>query len=183
MASVKTRSKGKFKGDEIVQCIESFATASVPGHQIFSVSYGSRWQASHPVVESNQSFFVADGAGEDEIQRLRQAIYREAEAGIPPPAPQPAPPAPLKDAEAVVSPEGERIPKQSQRAKVRSDHFRPVVPAGLARKDALRSLVYQSQIGDDGKVERDLYPGEWASSDDPFVTLNPHAFAYIDPRS
>jgi hypothetical protein len=176
----RSRSKSKFSTPTVI-CIESFVSSALGTP--FPVSYGSRYRADAEIVGIAPQFFADDGTPEDEIQRLRQAIYREAEAGVPPPAPQPAPAKALKDAEAVVSPEGERIPKRSQRAKVRSDHFRPVVPAGLARKDALRSLVYQSQIGDDGKVERDLYPGEWASSDDPFVTLNPHAFAYIDPRS
>lgn len=176
------KTKTRFKSGQIVIAIESFNSSALGAP--FPVAAGDRFRGDHPIVQACSGFFAPDGTPRDEVQRLRQALIREAEAAIPTPNPLPAPAPRLRDADAVVaiSGGGERVDRRSREVKAHPEHYVPVIPAGLKRADALVALAPMSRIGADGKLERALYEGQWTSKDDLFVAINPHQFQLPYPE-
>lgn len=173
MAAVLKRKKF---ATELVVAIDSFVSSALPSGP-FAVAAGTRLKADHPIVERCSDFFVEDGTDDAKIQSLRTALYM---ASMPPPNP-PAPVAPverrIRDEDALVNIyNGERVAKGDAEAKRRPDAYAPVIPPGLARRDALIALTSMRQIGEGGKPERIVHANTWVARDDPLVQLHPHNF-------
>lgn len=172
----------QFADDEIVVCFESFGTGALPGQPVFGV--GTRVRGDHPAVKIAPQYWAPDGTPTDELARRRVKLWQDAEAPIPPPpTPRTVVAKPIRDRDALVKIRGRdigaRVHRNSEAAKTDPDGYVPVIPAnvkGIERRDALVALANLSECGDEGKVTRTVYAGQWVARTDRLVEIHPTMF-------
>jgi hypothetical protein len=174
------KSRKKFRDDEVVVCIEGFASAAL-GPGVFVCPAGTRLLGNHPILRHCPGFFVPDGTPTDEIARRRSQIYQDAEAGIDPPSaePQVRTERRIADEDAFVHiHSAERVHKDSEAAR-RSGRFVPVVPPELEGRDRSEIVIATAPMSladEDGKVVRQVFKGQWVARGDALVALHPSKF-------
>jgi hypothetical protein len=186
--STAKNSAAKIDPDKIYVALESASVATLPGAPV--VQKGTRLLGSNPFVQAAPWNFIVDAADDAERQARRRKLYDEAfEEPHDRPDYRPSP-ARLCDEDAVVAiraagswaervTAGERLPKDHSVVKKDRSAFVPVVPKGLARRDAVVALSTITQQGDEGT--RVVYEGSWVHRDDELVRIHPYQFASPAP--
>jgi hypothetical protein len=77
MPALRTR---KFKPDELVVCIESFASSDP---ELGGCARGTRLRGNNPVVRKWPAYFMPADSSGDELNRARAKFYED--SGAPPP--------------------------------------------------------------------------------------------------
>jgi hypothetical protein len=75
---LKTR---KFKDDELIVCYESFSSGDP---ELGGCARGTRLRGDHPKVVKWPQFFVRADTPDDELRRLRVAMYEAQGVSLPP---------------------------------------------------------------------------------------------------
>jgi hypothetical protein len=145
--------------DDVVVCLEAFNSSALG--EPFPCAAGTRLLASHPIVRACAPLFCVDATLHDEQQRLRQDLWREAEAGLPaPPPPRTRVEHRIADKDALLERgSGRRVRKDGLEARNHPQRFVEINPNKIPRGDAVVALTDLTLIGDDLKTERTIHTG------------------------
>jgi hypothetical protein len=178
------RKPQKFKPDEVVEVLDTFAAHMPSLGTAVVFKQGTRVLGNNEAVAMNPQLFVRVGAPQEEADAQRRELYaydRPAHAETPTVQIVPT----LRDEDAVVPcsrvigvPEGKKLANDDAAVRMQRDDFVPVVGPGLTRENSHVALATMTASLPDGTT-RTVYQGQWVAKDDPFVQLHPHQFGLL----
>jgi hypothetical protein len=159
-----------------------------------AVTKGHRYPGNHPAVRANPAYFVPapedTGAEPAAMHTGLAEVWQRDEERNPAPA-TPAPPSPLRDADAVVATRtffsakaglavnaGARFGKQHPVVREHADAFVPVVN-GIRSDRAVVAIDRIANFDRATKTTRVIHAGTWVDRDDPLVQLHPTRFGEV----